>query len=194
MRRQPWRRRERACSPSSSRRSAPVRSPVSRRPSPTPSFANESAVPDNQRLEFLGDAVLGLCVAETLVRLHPDADEGKLTRMRAALVNGNALADWARRVNIGACLAFGKGAKLSSERERTSVLADATEALVAAVYEERRLDGARALVARKMIRDWRLSGAIAWAHAESQERASGASAGRGSARPDLPHRRDARAP
>ncbi len=117
-----------------------------------PSFANESAVPDNQRLEFLGDAVLGLCVAETLVRLHPDADEGKLTRMRAALVNGNALADWARRVNIGACLAFGKGAKLSSERERTSVLADATEALVAAVYEERGLDGARALVA-EMIRD-----------------------------------------
>ncbi|MGA2447227.1 MAG: ribonuclease III [Polyangiaceae bacterium] len=112
-----------------------------------PSFANEFAVADNQRLEFLGDAVLGLCVAETLVRFHPDADEGTLTRMRAALVNGDALAEWARRVGLGASLAFGKGANLSSERQRTSVLADATEALVAAVYEERGLDGARALVA-----------------------------------------------
>jgi ribonuclease-3 len=117
-----------------------------------PSFANEFAVRDNQRLEFLGDAVLGLCVAETLIRLHPDADEGTLTRMRAALVNGQALADWARRVELGACLAFGKGANLSSERQRTSVLADATEALVAAVYEERGLDGARALVA-DIVRD-----------------------------------------
>jgi ribonuclease-3 len=116
------------------------------------SFANEFAVPDNQRLEFLGDAVLGLCVAETLIRLNPEADEGKLTRMRAALVNGQALSEWARRLEIGACIAFGKGAKLSSERERTNVLADATEALVAAVYEERGLDGARELVA-DMIRE-----------------------------------------
>jgi ribonuclease-3 len=117
-----------------------------------PSFANEFDVPDNQRLEFLGDAVLGLCVAETLIGLNPDADEGKLTRMRAALVNGQALAEWARRVEIGACLSFGKGARLSSERERTNVLADATEALLAVVYQERGLDGARALVA-DMIRE-----------------------------------------
>ena len=112
-----------------------------------PSFANEVDVPDNQRLEFLGDAVLGLCVAETLVRMDPIADEGKLTRMRAALVNSQALAAWARSVDLGQCMAFGRGANLSSERQRTNVLADATEALVAAVYEERGLAGAESLVA-----------------------------------------------
>ena len=103
-------------------------------------------MPDNQRLEFLGDAVLGLCVSELLSTAHADADEGKLTRMRSALVNAEALAGWARRVGLGACIAFGRGAKLGTEREQTNVLADAAEALVAAVYDARGLDGARALV------------------------------------------------
>jgi ribonuclease III len=111
-----------------------------------PSLANETGMTDNQRLEFLGDAVLGLCVSEMLARSHAEADEGKLTRMRSALVNGEALAGWARRVDLGACVAFGRGAKLGSEREQTNVLADAAEALVAAVYESRGLEGARALV------------------------------------------------
>jgi ribonuclease III len=111
-----------------------------------PSLANETGVSDNQRLEFLGDAVLGLCVSEMLARAHADADEGQLTRMRSALVNGEALAVWARRVDLGACVAFGRGAKLGSEREQTNVLADAAEALVAAVYESRGLEAARALV------------------------------------------------
>jgi ribonuclease-3 len=111
-----------------------------------PSFANEVDVANNQRLEFLGDAVLGLCVTEMLGAAHPAADEGKLTRMRSALVNANALAAWARRVDLGACLALGRGAELGTEREQTSVLADATEALIAAVYDARGLDGARSLV------------------------------------------------
>ena len=111
-----------------------------------PSFANETGGADNQRLEFLGDAVLGLCVSEMLIQSHVDADEGKLTRMRSALVNGEALASWARLVGLGACVEFGRGAKLGSEREQTNVLADAAEALVAAVYESRGLEGARALV------------------------------------------------
>jgi ribonuclease-3 len=110
------------------------------------SFANEAGVPDNQRLEFLGDSVLGLCVSELLAAAHPDADEGKLTRMRSALVNGEALAAWARRVGVGGCVAFGRGAKLGSEREQTNVLADAAEAIIAAVYDARGIDGARALV------------------------------------------------
>jgi ribonuclease III len=110
------------------------------------SFANEAGVPDNQRLEFLGDSVLGLCVSELLAAAHPDADEGKLTRMRSALVNGEALAAWARQVGVGAGVAFGRGAKLGSEREQTNVLADAAEAIIAAVYEARGIDGARALV------------------------------------------------
>jgi ribonuclease-3 len=111
-----------------------------------PSFANESGARDNQRLEFLGDSVLGLCVSELLAQEYADADEGRLTRMRSALVNAEALAAWARRVGLGACLAFGRGAKLGSEREQTNVLADAAEALVAAVYDARGLEGARALV------------------------------------------------
>jgi ribonuclease III len=117
-----------------------------------PSFTNETGEPDNQRLEFLGDAVLGLCVSEMLAGTHPEADEGRLTRMRSALVNAEALATWARRVHLGACVAFGRGAKQSAEREQTNVLADATEALVAAIYEARGLEGARALV-REVLSD-----------------------------------------
>jgi len=109
-----------------------------------PSFSNESRRPDNQRLEFLGDAVLGLCVSELLATLHPDADEGRLTRMRSALVNADALARWAREVDVGPCLALGRGAQ--AEREQSNVLADAVEAIVAAVYEARGIVGARALV------------------------------------------------
>jgi ribonuclease-3 len=101
---------------------------------------------DNQRLEFLGDAVLGLCVSERLVRDHPAADEGALTRMRSALVNASALASWAREVNLGACLLLGRGANAAGEREQPNVLADAVEALVAAVYDARGAEGARALV------------------------------------------------
>jgi ribonuclease-3 len=110
------------------------------------SFGNETDAPDNQRLEFLGDAVLGLCVSEMLAAEHPDADEGALTRMRSALVNAGTLAAWARRVELGHCVALGRGAKLGSEREQTNVLADAAEALVAAVYEAKGMSGARALV------------------------------------------------
>ena len=111
-----------------------------------PSYANESSEPDNQRLEFLGDAVLGLCVSELLSRENPGADEGVLTRMRSALVNAEALALWARAENIGEALALGKGARAGTEREQTNVLADAVEALVACVYEARGLEGARKLV------------------------------------------------
>lgn len=111
-----------------------------------PSYANESSEPDNQRLEFLGDAVLGLCVSEMLSLSRPEADEGALTRMRSALVNAEALALWARAESIGVALALGKGARSGTEREQTNVLADAVEALVACVYEARGLEGARRLV------------------------------------------------
>ena len=117
-----------------------------------PSFANESLASDNQRLEFLGDAVLGLCVSELLARSHPDADEGALTRMRSALVNAEALARWARKEQVGDALSLGKGARSGSEREQTNVLADAVEALVASVYEAHGLEGARKLV-EQVVRD-----------------------------------------
>ncbi len=110
------------------------------------SYGNETGAADYQRLEFLGDSVLGVCVSELLVQGHPEADEGKLTRMRSALVNGEALASWARKVGLGSCVALGRGAQLGSEREQSNVLADCVEALVAAVYEARGLEGARAFV------------------------------------------------
>jgi len=116
-----------------------------------PSFANEAGVRHYQRLEFLGDAVLGLCVSELLSQENPDADEGTLTRMRAALVNAEALAQWARAEGLGACLALGRGARAGGEREQTNVLADAVEAIVAAVYEGRGMPAAKALV-REVVR------------------------------------------
>lgn len=87
----------------------------------------------NERLEFLGDAVLGLAVADVLYARFPEADEGELSRMRAALVNRDALAAAARDLGLEEWLALGAGA----DRRRDSVLADALEALLAAVY----LDG-----------------------------------------------------
>ena len=107
-----------------------------------PSYANETGGPSNQRLEFLGDAVLGLCVSELLSARFPDADEGSLTRMRSALVNANALARFGRKIDLGAALSLGRGAQATGEREGVNVLADAVEAIVAAVYESRGLEGA----------------------------------------------------
>lgn len=111
-----------------------------------PSYANENGGQDNQRLEFLGDAVLGLCVSEHLSERHPEADEGALTRMRSSLVNSEALAAWARSADLGDAIAFGRGAR-ALERTRTNVLADAAEALVASVYITFGLEGARRLTA-----------------------------------------------
>jgi ribonuclease III len=112
-----------------------------------PSYANEApGLVDNQRLEFLGDSVLGLCVSEILAEENPLADEGALTRMRSALVNAEALAGWAREVELGDAIALGKGAHHGSERKETNVLADAVEALVACVFDAAGLPGARALV------------------------------------------------
>jgi ribonuclease III len=115
-----------------------------------PSYSNEQVKerrPDNQRLEFLGDAVLGLCAAEILMTRFPGAAEGELSRMRATLVNADALSLWARSVGLGAALRLGRGALAAGEQESTNVLADAVEALTGAVYLDRGLDAARALVA-----------------------------------------------
>jgi ribonuclease-3 len=111
-----------------------------------PSFVNEAGGMDNQRLEFLGDAVLDLCVSEVLVDAYQQANEGRLTRMHSALVNAEALADWGRRVGIGMSLSMGRGATASGDREQTNVVADAVEAILAAVYLSHGLEGARRLV------------------------------------------------
>ena len=112
-----------------------------------PSYANETGDPDNQRLEFLGDSVLGLCVSEILSTAFQEADEGTLTRMRAALVNADALSRWARSIALGDALFLGRGARAGGEKQQTNVLADAVEAIVAAVYEARGLTAARKVVA-----------------------------------------------
>ncbi len=112
-----------------------------------PSFSNETGLAHNQRLEFLGDAVLGLCVSELLSTRFPDADEGTLTRMRSALVNATALARFAKKIGLGDSLALGRGARSSGEREGLNVLADAVEAIVAAVYVALGLEGARKVTA-----------------------------------------------
>jgi ribonuclease III len=115
-----------------------------------PSYANEhraERVADNQRLEFLGDAVLDLCVSELLLQKLPDADEGVLSRAYGALVNGESLARWARENELGAALQVGKGATATGISERTNVLADAVEALVAAIYLDGGLPEARRVAA-----------------------------------------------
>jgi len=92
---------------------------------------------DNQRLEFLGDAVLGLIVGHLLMRVYPDCREGELTQMRANLVNETRLAAIARQIRLGEYLRLGKGERQSGGQNKSSLLADALEALFAAVY----LDG-----------------------------------------------------
>jgi ribonuclease-3 len=109
-----------------------------------PSFANEQRISrHNQRLEFLGDSVLGFCVSELLCARFPEADEGALTRMRAQLVNAEALAAWARKEEVAQALRLGRGAGAAGLRDSTNVLADAVEALIAAVYLDVGLDAAR---------------------------------------------------
>ena len=114
-----------------------------------PSFANEQRVGrrvDNQRLEFLGDAVLGFLVSELLMARMPAAKEGDLSLLRSQLVNTEALAAWARSIDLGASLRLGRGADAAGERERDTVLADAVEALVGAVHLDVGVDAARELV------------------------------------------------
>jgi len=113
-----------------------------------PSYSNEhrrGACADNQRLEFLGDAVLGMCVSEILMDRYPAADEGELSLLRSSLVNTDALATWARELGLGAALRLGRGAGAAGERDQKNVLADAVEAIVAAVYLDRGIAAAREL-------------------------------------------------
>ena len=102
----------------------------------------------NERLEFLGDAVLNCLVAELLYRLYPRADEGELSRLRASLVSGDSLADTAAGIELGDRLRLGAGELRSGGFRRHSILADALEALIGAVYLDGGLDAARRVVER----------------------------------------------
>ncbi len=103
---------------------------------------------NNERLEFLGDAVLGLVVTDMAYREFPDMPEGELAKLRAAIVNMSALADVARDLGLGAHIRLGKGEELSGGRDKSSILADALEATLGAVYLDQGLDVARQMIER----------------------------------------------
>ncbi len=110
-------------------------------------FTHRSAGrPNNERLEFLGDALLGAIIAELLYEVHPKASEGELSRLRAQLVNGQALAVVARDLDLGDELKLGPGELKSGGFRRDSILADAFEALIAAIYMDAGFDACRTAV------------------------------------------------
>lgn len=115
-----------------------------------PSYALQHHVPDNQRLEFLGDAVLEICVSRVLYARYPQMQEGQLTRRRALLVREATLAAAARRLGLGPALLLDHGEELDGGREKPSILADAMEAVLAAVYLDGGMEAAAALVDRMM--------------------------------------------
>jgi ribonuclease III len=102
----------------------------------------------NERLEFLGDAVLGLVVTDHIFRTYPDLPEGELAKVRASVVSAAALADVAAELDLGQALLLGKGEDASGGREKPSILADALEAVIGAVYLDRGWDAAAAVVLR----------------------------------------------
>lgn len=118
------------------------------------SYANEhrgAGLRSNERLEFLGDAVLGLVIGEYLFRTYSDAPEGDLTRMRAALVCEESLHEVAQTLGLGEYLKLGRGEEGGGGRERPSILADATESVFAAVYLDGGMEAARALIHRVLL-------------------------------------------
>ncbi|HKV22871.1 MAG TPA: ribonuclease III [Mycobacterium sp.] len=108
-------------------------------------------LPTNERLEFLGDAVLGLTITEELYHRHPDRSEGDLAKLRASIVNTQALADVGRALSdggLGAHLLLGKGEENSGGADKSSILADGIESLLGAIYVEHGLEVAREVILR----------------------------------------------
>ncbi len=113
------------------------------------SYAYENGgLPTNERLEFLGDSVLGLVVTDTLFRTHPELPEGQLAKLRAAVVNMRALADVSRDLSLGDLVRLGRGEETTGGRDKSSILADTLEAVLGAVYIDRGLEVAGELVHR----------------------------------------------
>jgi ribonuclease-3 len=113
------------------------------------SFANEQGgLPNNERLEFLGDAVLEMVITDALYRRYPDRPEGELAKIRASVVNARACADTARDLGLGPHLLLGRGETATGGHDKTSILADAMEAVLGAVYLGCGLPEATALILR----------------------------------------------
>jgi ribonuclease-3 len=115
-----------------------------------PERAADDSRGDNEKLEFLGDAVLELLVSEELVRTFPDWTEGQLSKSRARLVNATALCSAAQRLGLGSHLRLGRGEEKTGGRSKRALLADAYEAVVAAIYLDAGLDAARQFVQRSL--------------------------------------------
>lgn len=112
-------------------------------------LTHRSADPkNNERLEYLGDAILSLVIAEALFKRFPQVKEGKLSRLRASLVRGETLAELGRELNLGEVLVLGPGELKSGGFRRESILADAVEALFGAVYLDSGFENARTLILR----------------------------------------------
>jgi ribonuclease III len=107
-----------------------------------------AAGPNNERLEFLGDAVINLLIAQALYAAYPQADEGDLSRLRARLVSAGPLAEIALSIGLGAALQLGAGELKSGGFRRESILADALEALCGAIFLDQGLDAVQGVVAR----------------------------------------------
>jgi len=117
------------------------------------SYAHENRhhqLANNQRLEFLGDAVLELVVSELLYRCYTDYPEGVLTKMRAGIVCEPSLAEVAGSMNLGNCLLMGRGEERSGGRKRPSILADAVESLIGAIYLDQGLEDTRLFILREL--------------------------------------------
>jgi ribonuclease-3 len=106
---------------------------------------------DNEQLEFVGDAVLGLVVAEALFRRFPSSREGELTRLRASLVSRRHLGEVAARIELGSLLRLGRGEEQSGGRRKPAMLANALEAVIAALYLDGGLDAARSFIEKHII-------------------------------------------
>ncbi|MDF0668654.1 MAG: ribonuclease III [Nitrospira sp.] len=122
------------------------------------SYVNErrdSGRNHNERLEFLGDAVLSLIMSDYLARRHPELSEGALSKLKAKLVSEASLANAARRLNLGARLKLGRGEELSNGRDKPSLLADAFEAIIAAVYLDGGLEASRSFTIEALMDELR---------------------------------------
>jgi ribonuclease III len=118
------------------------------------SYVNEAGIADmrdNERLEFLGDAVLGLAVSDILMDVFREAAEGHLSKWRASVVNEKVLSELARELDLGAYLLLGKGEELSGGRDKPSILADTLEALLGAVYADGGFAPAKEVVKKLLI-------------------------------------------
>lgn len=117
------------------------------------SFLNEQNLPEhenNERLEFLGDAVLGLLVAEMLMQIFPEAPEGKLSKWRSNLVSRKSLTDFANQISLGQFIRLGKGEKQTGGALKSSILGSTLEAIIGGIYLDGGLEASRLFIARLM--------------------------------------------